>query len=185
MQYKILVFLTQTQSWQKKKRIQLSRQLSNEVISTAPACGKGFGRTHHRHQPSPQSAHSRSLGNNLLWGSNRQPRFPMMYDTVWPSCWRSLRFLGSQLCLLLNFSICSVPLVTQLGVSLSHVLHLSQTQVVSSVCWEKASLVQAQEVASHSFCPLPSQKDTVCSLKDLYLGATHIRTFHLWKYRPE
>jgi len=51
----------------------------------------------------------------------------------------------------------------------------------SSVGREDAPLVQAREVAPYSFCSLPSQNCTAYSVKDLYLGGTHVSTFHLRK----
>lgn len=118
--------------------------------------GKGFVRTHHRHQPCfpglPQSRrHSNSallipgvLATNCCEAAVGSQVSPWCTIQSGSSCRRSLRFLGSlSFVYFLMFNICFVPLVTLLGVSLSHVLHLSQTWAVSSVGWENAFLVSS------------------------------------------
>lgn len=135
--------------------------------------------------PQPQetqhlhTAHFRSLTNccEVAMGGQVSPWWTTQYEH---SRWRSLRFLGS---VSFVYFSCSMFLFCPLGYSarsfpISHLTFEPHTSSkFSGLRREDAPLVQAQEVAPHSFCPLLSQKCMAHSLKDLYLEGTHIRPF--------
>lgn len=116
------------------------------------------------------TVHFRSLTTNrceAAMGSQVSPWWMVQYEH---SCWRSLRFLGS---LSFVYFSCSTFLFCPLGYSarsfpISHLtFEPDMSSQFSGLRREDAPLMQIREVAPHSPCPLPSQKCTAHSLKDI------------------